>query len=344
MANFASDNVTGASPEILDALVRANSGSQSSYGADAMTQALEGRFSEIFERDCKVFPVATGTACNALALSCLTPAFGSIHCHRAAHINVDECGAPELDSGGAKLVALGGEGAKIDAATLEGSIAGVGDVHHVQAAAVSISQASECGRIYRLDELAALGAAARQHGLAFHMDGARFGNALVSLGCSPAEMTWKAGADVLSFGATKNGALAAEAVVFFDPPQAAEFEFRRKRGGHLFSKMRFISAQLLAYLDDGLWLDNARHANAMARRLSDGLATLPGVSIRHATEANMVFAEVPDALRDGLAAQGFGFHVYPDEAGPGMRLVAAFNTVPEDVETLLAAAADLTGG
>jgi len=266
--NFRSDNVTGVAPEILAALAAANAGSAAAYGEDAVTKRLAQRFAALFEHAVEVFPVATGTAANALALATLVPSWGVIYCHEAAHIQVDECGAPEFFAGGAKLLPLAGDDAKLRPEVVERAIGGQGVVHHAQPAAISISEATEAGTLYRPEEIAALGALARRHGLALHMDGARFANAVAALGCSPAELSWRAGVDALSFGATKNGALAAEAVIFFDPAKVKGFAYRRKRGGHLLSKMRFLSAQLEAYLADDLWLANARHANAMAARLA----------------------------------------------------------------------------
>jgi threonine aldolase len=283
-----------------------------------------------------VFPVATGTAANALALATLTPVWGAIYCHADSHIQTDECGAPEFFAGGAKLLPLPGADAKLAPGTVEAAMIEQGVVHHVQPAAISISQATEAGTLYRPEEVAALGA--RRYGLALHMDGARFANAVAALGCSPAELTWRAGVDVLSLGATKNGALAAEAVVFFDRARADGFAYRRKRGGHLLSKMRFLSAQLEAYLSDGLWLRCASHANRMAALLSAGLAALPGARLRHPTEANEVFVELPEAAIARLAAAGFGFHRWGSPTSRCLRLVAAFDTRAADVEALIAAA------
>jgi len=211
-------------------------------------------------------------------------------------------------------------------------------VHHVKPGAVSLSQATEWGTVYEVSEVSALAATAKQHGLPVHMDGARFANALVHLGCAPAEITWRAGVDVLSFGATKNGAAAAEAVIFFDPAKAADFAFRRKRGGHLFSKMRFLSAQLDAYLADDLWLRNARRANAAAKRLAEGLARIPGLRLRHAVEANEIFVEMPDALIEALFARGFHFYRWDGPRGNCVRLVTAFDTDISDVDAFLATA------
>lgn len=336
--NFASDNVAGAAPEIIAALIEANQGADMPYGADACTQRLCSRLSEVFEKEVTVFPVATGSAANALALTVLSPPFGAIYCHVDSHINVDECGAPEFYTGGAKLITLEGRHGKLPAVDLAGRLeqAGIGIVHHVQPAAVSITQATEAGTVYSIAEIEAIAQVSQTHQLPLHMDGARFANALVRLGCTPAEMTWKAGVDVLSFGATKNGAIAAEAVIFFNAELATSFSYRRKRGGHLFSKMRFLSAQLEAYLQDELWLRLATHANRMADRLSQGLVELPGVSLAHPVEANEIFAYLPEVIIAGLLAEGFYFYRWAaGEAGTLVRLVTAFNTKEEDVEALL---------
>ena len=338
--NFASDNTTGVAPTIMDAIVAANVGPAAPYGADAVSQALEKHFAEIFEHEVAVFPVATGTAANALALAALTPPWGAIFCHEDAHIATDECGAPEFFSAGAKLVTLPGAHGKLAPDKVEQHCTGAGVVHNVQPAAISITQQTEAGTHYNADEIADLGALARRHGLGLHMDGARFANAVAGLGCTPAAITWRAGVDALSFGATKNGALAAEAVVFFDRSKAAEFGFRRKRAGHLLSKARFIAVQLEAYLHDDLWLRNARHANAMAARLGAGLARLTGATLLHPVEGNEVFVELPESVIAGLGAAGFGFYRWGNE--PVLRLVAAFDTKEADVDGLVAAAERLT--
>lgn len=339
--NFSSDNAAGVSPEIMAALEAANRGPANAYGADEISRRLDGLFADLFEREVAVFPVATGTAANALALACLTPPWGVVYCHAEAHVEVDECGAPEFYSGGAKLSLLPGADAKLDADALEAALAAApkGVEHHAQPAAVTITQASEAGAAWRPDEIARIGAIAKRHGVALHMDGARFANAAAFLGLSPAALTWRSGVDVLSFGATKNGAMAAEAVVFFDPARAAEFRYRRKRAGHLFSKLRFLSAQLEAYLTDGLWLRNARRANACARRLADGLARLPGARLAHPCEANEVFAELPEATIARLAKAGAGFHRWGGPTSPVVRFVCAFDTPDADIDALLALAA-----
>ena len=335
--DFSSDNAAGASPEIVAAIAAANAGTATAYGADVITARLSQIFADLFEHEVAVFPVATGTAANALALAALTPPWGVVYCHEEAHIAIDECGAPEFFAGGAKLLPLPGAHAKITPDAIEARLTARGFVHHAQPAAISISQSSEAGTLYAPAEIAALGAFARREGLALHMDGARFANAVAALGCTPADITWRAGVDVLSFGATKNGALAAEVVIFFDPARAADFGYRRKRGGHLLSKMRFLSAQLEAYLANGLWLRNARHANAMAARLADGLARLPSARLRHPTEANEVFVELPDRVIRALAADGFKFYRWGGADALCLRLVASFATTAEEVDRLLAA-------
>jgi threonine aldolase len=333
--NFRSDNVTGIAPEILAAIAAANIGDAPSYGADPVTARVARRFAEIFERDVAVFPLATGTAATALALAALTPPWGVVYCHEESHVQTDECGAPEFYAAGAKLIGLPGAEAKIAPAAVEARMIEQGVVHHAQPAAISISQATEAGTLYTPAEIAALGALARRRGLALHMDGARFANAVAALRCAPAEITWRSGVDVLSFGATKNGALAAEAVIFFDPPRAADFAYRRKRGGHLFSKMRFLSAQLDAYLADGLWLKNAAHANRVAAWLAEGLASIAGTRLRYPTQANEVFVELPESAIRALAEAGFGFYRWGGESSRCLRLVTAFDSRLEDAEAFV---------
>lgn len=337
-ALFMSDNVTGACPEVLDAVVAANSSTAASYGADSWSASLEKKLSDIFETDVAVFPVVTGTASNALALSALTPSFGKIYCHELAHINTDECGAPELFTGGAKLIPMRGDNAKISAEALASTIYGRRNVHHAQPSTVSITQASEAGTVYQIDEISAIAEVSHAHGLSVHMDGARFANALVGLGLSPAEMTWKSGVDVLSFGGTKNGCLAAEVVVFFEPRTAKTFAYLHKRAGQLLSKMRFVSAQLEAYLSDEVWLRNARQANTMAARLSAGLAALPGIELVYPTQSNEVFVRLPQSTIEGL--KGEGFDVNEGELdGSAARFVTSWNTKANDVDRLLTAIA-----
>ncbi|MDB3917139.1 low specificity L-threonine aldolase [bacterium] len=333
-ALFASDNVTCACPEVMEAVVAANSGIAESYGDDDWSSSLQKTLSDIFETAVVVFPAVTGTASNALALSALAPVFGKIYCHELAHINTDECGAPEFFTGGAKLIPLRGTNGRIDASDLSQTIRGTGNVHVPQPAVVSITQSCETGTIYQLDEIVAISKTAHEHGLRVHMDGARFANALASLNVSPAEMTWKSGIDVLTLGGTKNGCLAAEAVVFFKPELVGNFPFLHKRSGQLLSKMRFISSQLEAYLSDDVWLRNARHANAMAKILSEGLASFSNIKLAYPTQSNEVFVHLP---REVIAyLNNADYDINEDELdGKTVRFVTAWNSELKDINALL---------
>ena len=337
--NFCSDNSAGIAPGILAAVAAANDGAVIGYGNDALTRSVEARIADLFETGADVFLVATGTAANALCLSVMSPPYGAIFCHPGSHVQTDECGAPEFFCGGAKMVTLPDVNGKISAADLEAVLARPNHgVHNVKPAAVSITQSSEAGTVYSIDEVRTIAEVTHGAGLKLHMDGARFANAAANLGCSPADMTWRAGVDALSFGASKNGAFAAEAAVLFDRTWAEDFAFRRKRGGHLFSKMRFLAAQFDAYLDDGLWLANATHANAMAARMADGLMTLSGAELRYPVEANELFVTLPERVIKGLSDDGFLFLVWPDDGPRLVRLVTAFNTKAEDVDAFIASA------
>lgn len=340
MTDFRSDNEAPAAPEIMAALAAANTGSAHAYGDDPWTGRLAERFGAAFETELAVWPVATGTAANALALAELAPPWGAVYCHPDAHANIDECGAPEFYSGGAKLVGVAGAHGKIDADRLARTLAATGahGEHEALPSALSLTQATEAGTVYTPDEVAALAAAARRHGLGVHMDGARLGNALARLGCAPADATWRAGVDILSFGATKNGALAAEAVVDFRPGADSTLARRRKRGGHLWSKMRYLSAQLEACLEDGLWLRLAQRANAGAARLAAGLEALPGVALLHPVEANEVFVRAPPDVFAALRAAGFEFHPWPG-ADDAFRLVVPWCVEDAGIERFLACAA-----
>lgn len=340
--NFASDNAYGAWPEIVAAIGHAALGATPSYGDDVLTAKVRGRLSHIFERDVVAHPVISGTAANALALATVTPPHGAVFCHAESHIAVDECGAPEFFTHGAKLVGIEGRDGKIDPAGLEQALSHflMGFVHHVQPAALSLTQATELGTVYTPHEIAALAAVAHARGMKVHMDGARFANALAHLKCTPAEMTWKAGIDVLSFGATKNGALGAEAVVFFHHDDVKDFEYRRKKGGHLLSKMRFVSAQLDAYLKGDRWLRFAAHANTLARRLADGLSAVDGAEIVHPVEANAVFVRLPNATVARLRKSGAVFYDWGPPAGERtlIRLVTSFATPGQDIDTFVSLA------
>ena len=344
--NFASDNWAGAHPAINEALTRAAGGFAAAYGASDLDRAVEARFNELFGREVAVFFVGTGTAANSLALAALNRPGGVSFCHREAHMIEDECGAPEYFTGGARLHPVDGPLGRMDPALLARELKRFPPdfVHAGQPMAVSITQATEVGTLYGLDDIAALSAVARAQGLPLHMDGARFANALVALGCSPAEMTWKAGVDVLSFGGTKNGCWCAEALVFFDPARARDLPFIRKRAAQLFSKSRFIAAQFEAYLADDLWLTSARHANAMAAALADGIAASNSMRLAWQPQANEVFAIMDQARMDRLKGQGAVFHPwnpphgFEAEIGEGevlARFVTSFATTPEHVEAFL---------
>jgi len=331
---FASDNVAGACPEILDAIIKANDGIAPPYGNDEISGVLQEKFSKIFEKDVIVYPTASGTASNALALSAISPVFGNIYCHKFSHINVDECGAPEFYTGGAKLIPLTGIDGKITSDELENNIGGFGIVHHTQPSIVSISQATETGEVYTLDQIKNISEVAHKHKLKMHMDGARFANALVSLDVSPAEMTWKSGIDILSFGATKNGCIAAEAIVIFNKDLVGNLPFLLKRSGHLLSKMRFVSAQLDAYISNDVWLRNARHANEMAKKLSDGLVSSNQVKLEYPTEANEVFVKLPKKMVEHLNSEEY--MMSNDELdGKTVRFVTAWNTKINEVKEFL---------
>jgi threonine aldolase len=330
----------------MAAVNKANDGFVTSYGGDDLTAKLQSVTSDLFERQVTVFPVTSGTAANALALSQIVPAFGAIYCYEAAHIVTDESGAPGFFTGGAQLIGFPATDGKIRPEQLTKAVGYAEDlgIHHVKPGAVTLTQATEWGTVYSLAEIAAISEAAKQYELPVHMDGARFANALVHLGCTPAEATWKCGVDVHSLGATKNGALGAEAVVFFDPAMARDFERRRKRAGHLMSKLRFLSAQLNAYLKNGLWLANARHANAMATKLAQGLKTVPGARLLQPVDANEIFVALPEATVNGLEMQGFKFYRWPlhcAESGITIRLVTCYATASADVDAFIAAAASI---
>lgn len=354
--DFRSDNVASVAPEIMAAIAAANVGPAAGYGDDEISQRLEPAYSELFETDVRVFPVLTGTIANSLSAAVLTPPWGAIYAETDAHINQDECGGPEFFTGGAKILPLQGVNGKIPAAELQRAVdAGPkGFVHAAQPAALSITQTSEAGAAYSAGEIAELCEIARAAGLRVHMDGARFANAVVALNdgnqaSSPADITWRAGVDVLSFGATKNGALGAEAIILFRTELADEMAFRHKRAGQLASKMRYISAQLEAYIKDGLWLRMAEHANRMCWALADGLGAFANVRIDVYGGANELFVELPGETVVALRDQGFKFYDWPETAAAGpdrrctIRLVTRHDTNPGEVNGFLAAVKKLAG-
>ncbi|MGO4913962.1 threonine aldolase family protein [Pseudogemmobacter sp. W21_MBD1_M6] len=343
---FASDNTSPVPPQVLEALTRANEGYVSSYGTDPIMDGVRTRIREIFEApDAAVYLVATGTAANALSLAICCPPWASVFCHRNAHVEEDECGAPEFYTGGAKLVLIDGEHGRISPDGLRQAIgfAGRAGVHNVQRGMLSVTNSTECGTVYSPAQIADLTSIAKGAGLPCHMDGARFTNALVAAGCTPAEMTWKAGIDVLSFGGTKNGLIGVEAVVIFNPEKAWEFELRRKRGGHLVSKHRYLSAQMQAYLQDDLWLQLARQSNAAAARLSNAMLTIKGATLLHPTEANAVFASWPRGGHRRAHAGGAEYFFWPsnqsldgpEDAPVSARLVCSWSTTDQDIDTFI---------
>ena len=346
--NFGSDNQAGVHDAILDALRDANTGAAAAYGHDDWSGAAERRLRDVFECDLAAYLVVTGTAANALALAACCPPHGAVICHAEAHITTDECGAPELFTGGAKLLGVRGAAGKLTPAAVTALLDTMGRGEHEQRPSVlSLSQATELGTVYTPEEVAGLAALARTRRMHVHMDGARFANAVVRLGATPAALTWQAGVDVLSFGATKNGALGVEAVIVFDRALADDFLYRRKRAGQLMSKSRYLGAQMLAYLDGDLWLATARHANRMADRLAQALGRLRGVRLPLPVQANEVFAIVPRTLHERWRACGARYLEWPGE-GPGtdvvagdetfIRLVTSFQTTEADVQALVGAA------
>jgi len=328
---FFSDNAAAVCPEVMEALAAANH-LDTAYDGDTLSQRLSRVFSDLFEREVAALWVGTGTAANALALAELCPPHGGVICHRDAHINNDECGAPEFYTHGAKLMLVEGEGAKVTPQAVEALLATVRkDVHQVQPAAVSITNASEYGRVYTPDETAALGEICRQRGLGLHLDGARFANAVARLGCAPADLTWRAGVDVLSFGFVKNGGMSSEALIFFDRDRAAATHYRRKRAGHLLSKGRYLAAQILAMLEGDVWLRNARAANDAADRIAGAAGA---ERLVEPVEANELFLRVTAAEAAALRSQGFDFYDW----GPGqVRLVTSWDSDPAQVDRLATA-------
>ncbi|WP_375748733.1 threonine aldolase family protein [Vibrio sp. HN007] len=339
--SFTSDNIAGASSEILESILHHSSGAATPYGNDELSKELEHKMSTLFETDVSVFLVPTGTAANSLCLAAMAPAWGAVLCHPESHINNDECGAPEFFSNGAKLISIDGPDCKIDADRLKLRASQKNnDVHTVQPSVVSVTQATETGSIYSLNELRCIGDICKTHNLRFHMDGARFANAVAALGCSPADMTWKVGVDALSFGATKNGALGVEAIVLFDSALSSELAYRRKRAGHLMSKMRFLSAQLDAYVTEEHWLRNARHANNMADKLRAGLSEIGSIELINPSQTNIVFCRMSQSAIEQLLAKGFQFYYDRWEEGV-VRLVTSFATTPEEIEYFLDTARDV---
>lgn len=340
---FGSDNIVGASQEILDALIKSNSGTEPSYGGDSIKKRVDQLFCDLFERKVDVFLVPTGTAANALSIAAMTPPWGMCISNEESHINGEECGAPEFYTQGAKLKTLKGEAGKLSARALDAYLASLPSAsYQMPATSISISQQNECGQVYQLTEIKALCDIAKKYSLPIHMDGARFANALVALNCSPAEMTWKQGIDILSFGATKNGALAAEAVIVFKTELSDTLEYRRKRAGQTLSKGRFLSSQMEAYLKDNLWLKNARHANYMAQLLKQELSKFSDIRFPWKVEGNELFPILPSRYYQALQKAGAVFYEwpyrsvnvdeYPKENEHFVRIVTSFATQEDSIK------------
>jgi threonine aldolase len=336
LIDYRSDNTGRAAPAILEALIRANRDTALGYGADEWTAALQQRFTELFETAVRVFPVATGTAANALALASVTPSWGNVYCSEVAHINTAEANATGFFGGGVKLVAVAGNHGKIGSEPLAETLAAIapGQLHRGQPAAVSLTQATDLGAVYTLDEIRAVAEVAKARGLKVHVDGARFANALARLDCSPAEATWRAGIDIMSFGATKNGGALCDAIVVFAPEIANGLAFQLRRAGQVWSKMRFASAQLIAYIEDGLWLAMARASNRVAARIVGGLRDLPGADLLAPVEANEIFLQLSGAAMDALESDGFQFY---RRSGSLARFVCRFDTTEAEADALIAA-------
>jgi len=325
---FASDNYAGICPEAWAAMAEANSGHVPGYGDDPWTERAANLLRGLFETDCEVFFVFNGTSANSLALASLCQSFHSILCHEAAHVETDECGAPEFFSNGTKVLTMAGANGKITPAEVERMVRRRSDIHYPKPRVVSLTQATELGTVYTPDEIKAIWARAKSLGLRIHMDGARFANAVASLGVAPKEITWQAGVDVLCFGGTKNGMAVGDAVVFFDRELAREFDYRCKQAGQLASKMRFLAAPWVGMLQSGVWLENARRANAMAERLHALVRELPGVKVLHPRQANSVFLEMPARVAEGMRARGWRFY---DFIGGAFRLMCSWDTAEDDV-------------
>lgn len=338
MAYLASDNTAAVHPAVLEALATVNQHHAKSYGADEITMQMNQKFREVFHcPHLLAYPVFNGSAANCLGLAAIMRPFEAVITHSQSHLQQDECGMPEFFTGGKILVAEGVNG-KVTPESVQRivDVAKAHGVHHSRPRVISIAQSTESGTIYTPEEIRALSHVAKQHGLLLHMDGARFANAVASLGCSPADITWKAGVDVMSFGATKNGAMLAEAIVFFHPETAPDFEPMRKRAGQLASKQRYISAQLLAMFNNDLWLKNAAHANDMAARLAGGLANISAVKCVYTPQANALFVQMPQAMVRQLWDKGHYFYDWPLPEGDVYRLVTGFTTTEEEIDQFVA--------
>jgi threonine aldolase len=330
---FASDNYAGVCPEALQAMMEANEGFTRSYGDDPFTDRACALLRDTFETDCQVFFVFNGTAANSLALASLCQSYHSIICQELAHVETDECGAPEFFSNGTKILLASGKQGKIDLPAVENLITRRTDIHYPKPRVLSLTQSTELGTVYDPDEIGAAGKLAKRYGLRLHMDGARFANAVASLNCHPADITWRAGVDVLCFGGTKNGMAVGEAVVFFQKELAEEFDYRCKQAGQLASKMRFLSAPWTGMLQDRIWLERAAYANQCARMLSERVQHIPGISLMFPVQANAVFIEIPQKTVHSL--HQLGWHFYSFIGAGGIRLMCSWATKKEDIDALV---------
>ena len=330
---FASDNYAGICPEAWDAMAQANRGHAPAYGDDPWTDAAAAAFRRLFDTDCEVFFAFNGTAANSLALAALCQSYHSVICSSSAHVETDECGAPEFFSNGSKLLVAQTADGKLTPQAVRALATSRSDIHFPKTRAVTITQPTETGQVYTIAEIEALSATCRELGLRLHMDGARFANACATLGCSPAAMTWQAGVDVLCFGGTKNGMGVGEAILFFDRALAQDFDYRCKQAGQLASKMRFLAAPWVGLLDSGAWVRNAAHANACAQRVAQRVADLPGIGLMFPVEANAVFLQAPESVLAGLRERGWRFYTF---IGGGARFMFAWDADPDRVEALIA--------
>jgi threonine aldolase len=328
---FASDNYSGICPEAWAAMAEANSGHAPAYGEDPWTQRASDAFRKLFETGCEVFFVFNGTAANSLALSALCQSYHSVICSESAHVETDECGAPEFFSNGSKLLVATSTDGKLTPQSIRDIAMKRQDIHYPKPRAVTITQSTETGQVYTLAEIRAISATCRELGLRLHMDGARFANACAHLGCTPAEMTWKSGVDVLCFGGTKHGMGVGEAVLFFNTELAEDFDYRCKQAGQLASKMRFLAAPWVGLMESGAWLENARHGNHCAKRLAAQITALPGLELMFPVEANAVFLKAPDAVLDSLRQHGWRFYTF---IGGGARFMFAWDANPARVDEL----------
>jgi threonine aldolase len=338
LQQFASDNYAGVCPQAWSAMAEANCGHAAAYGEDVWTQRAADAFRTLFETNCEVYFAFNGTAANALALAALCQSFHSVICTSVAHVETDECGAPEFFSNGSKLLVAASENGKLTPQAVRATATSRSDIHFPKPSAVTITQATETGQVYTIAEIKALSAVCRELGLRLHMDGARFANACVTLGCTPAEMTWKSGVDVLCFGGTKNGMAVGEAILFFDPRLAEDFDYRCKQAGQLASKMRFLAAPWVGMLESGAWLSNAAHGNACAKRLETQIAGVPGVAPLFPVEANAVFLSASPEVLEGLRQRGWRFYTF---IGGGGRFMFAWDAHPDCVDALAADIRDL---